>query len=467
MLPDRGRASKTCAACRKQKTRCNESPAGRALSSLERTVNALVRRLDGMEPVNNSLRSDQPSSLVESIRAARYHAETASAEQVPAPLFVLRDVTRETGFRPADRTATNTPSRGLSDDTISKGIASEQETITLLALFQEHYGRWVSFNPLTQPALLLEDLRAFPLLLSACCLIAVRHTTQDLAARLAPKLFKEAKTLLSIAMLHVPLSIGSWLLSGSAIQQTTAMLDPEDVDCCCVILGSDHATNFESRMVAEVYLYWIIYESCGVSVDLPKAQAALHTWKEEWGFLLEQFRAQFLQMGFYFPQLLVYDQSLKSRSAAVRESLLLEMVRLSTSIINLAMDTGDDRTRHLSDHIYHMISFAAVTLCRLLHTYEEQLPLSHDLHGLDRLILSLASWLHAIGLPAHIAFTMGNVVAGFHKKLRPNSGPSPSASYAEVDPAIQDDFAWLFPELFGTASFDMMNGTMLPEYQPI
>ena len=172
-------------------------------------------------------------------------------------------------------------------------------------------------------------------------------------------------------------------------------------------------------------------------------------------------------MGFHFAQLLIYDQSLKTRSAAVRESLLAEMIRLSTTIINLAMEATDERTRHLTDHIYHMISFAAVTLCRLLHNYEEQLSLSHDLLSLDTLILSLVSWLHAIGLPCHVAHTMGDVVAAFHKKLRPDSGPSPSTSYADVDPAIQDDFAQLFPELFGANSFDMITSSMLPDFEAI
>lgn len=174
-----------------------------------------------------------------------------------------------------------------------------------------------------------------------------------------------------------------------------------------------------------------------------------------------------MQMGFYFAKLLVYDQSLKTRSAAVRESLLSEMVRLSTGIMNLAMDTTDERTRHLTDHIYHMISFAAVTLCRLLHNYETQLVSSHDLKSLDNLVLSLVSWLHAIGLPSHVAYTMGDVVAAFHKKLRPGVHSSPSSSYADVDPAIQDDFAQLFPELFGPVSFNAMENSMLPDFQPL
>ncbi len=38
------------------------------------------------------------------------------------------------------------------------------------------------------------------------------------------------------------------------------MLDRKQIDRCREILDSDHATNFESRMVAEVNLYWIIYE---------------------------------------------------------------------------------------------------------------------------------------------------------------------------------------------------------------
>jgi hypothetical protein len=77
--------------------------------------------------------------------------------------------------------------------------------------------------------------------------------------------------------------------------------------------------------------------------------------------------------------------------------MINEMIRLSTAIITLAMNTHDERTRHLTDHIYHMISFAAVTLSRLLHTYEQQLSMTHDLHGLESLIMSLVSWLHAIG----------------------------------------------------------------------
>jgi hypothetical protein len=64
------------------------------------------------------------------------------------------------------------------------------------------------------------------------------------------------------------------------------MLDREYMDRCRMILDSGHATNFESRIVAETNLYWIIYESCSaIPVDLPKTQAALHAWKQDWKFI--------------------------------------------------------------------------------------------------------------------------------------------------------------------------------------
>jgi hypothetical protein len=214
---------------------------------LERIVKTLTRRVDELEsglPGQNTAQRvrDLPSPRGDSIQP---DLDGEATEQAPAPLFVLRDVTAQSGFRPADRTATNTPSRGLSDDIILKGLISEQDALALLSLFQEHYGRWVSFSMLIPTSMLLEDVRKSPLLLCACCLIAVRHTRQDLATQLAPVLFKEAKTLLSVAMLSVPqpieffqaslvlgmwsttigqtpLTIDSWLLSGFALQHSIA-----------------------------------------------------------------------------------------------------------------------------------------------------------------------------------------------------------------------------------------------------
>jgi hypothetical protein len=315
----------------------------------------------------------------------------------------------------------------------------------------------------------------------------------------------------STTIATVPLSVDSWLLSGITLQHSVAtklfnpstvgtgsgcykpgldrlcvwnhlclvhlhycvgtrrkaVISRTDIDQCRLILGSENATNFETRMVAEIFLYWILYESFSAPVDLPRIQSTLQAWRSEWQYIFDRPRSQFVQMGFYFAQLLAYDQSLKTRSSAARESLINEMIRLSTAIIKLSMDTADDRTRHLTDHIYHMISFAAVTLSRLLHTYEPQLAMTTDVRELESLIVSLISWLHAIGSPSHIAHTMGNVVNAFHRKLRRGSALSPTASYEEVDSAVHDDFAQLFPELFGARPFWVGNLSMLPDFQPI
>lgn len=460
--------------------------------------------------------------------------ESTIPDNDSAPLFVLREVTAESGVRILDRAGTMTPSQNLAEDLILKGIIVSEDALFLLSIFQQHYGRWVSFDPHVSTSTLLQHLRKSPLLLAACCLIAVRHTSQELAKHLAPTLLEESKSQLSHVLLvtpqpieffqaalvlsmwsttigQVPLSIDSWLLSSFALQHSItsriclsepsrpsqrmirseldrlcvwnhlclvhlhycvgtrrkSALDRNDVERCRRILESDYVSNFESRMVAEVFLYWIIYESSLNPVDVSKTQSALRAWREEWKFLFDQPRSQFIQMGYHFAQLLTYDRSLKTKSAAVRETLLIEMIHLSTTIIRLAMDTTDERTRHLTDHIYHMLSFAAVTLVRLLHRYEEQIRTSHDLEELDRLVLSLATWLHAIGLPCHIAYTMGDVVVAFHKKLRPDYQPSPSASYADIDANIPDDFAQFFPELFGNSPLNPMHISMLPDFQPI
>jgi hypothetical protein len=449
-------------------------------------------------------------------------------------LIVLREVTAQSGIQDPSRAGTATPSRISANDVILRGLISFEDAVFLLSIFQQHYGRWVSFDSSVPTPELFEDVRRSPLLLSACCLIAVRHTSQDLAMRLAPTLFSESRSQLLAALLttpqpveflqaalllcmwstttaRIPLGVDSWLLSSFALQHSIisgfdsssthqitedmgtshseqlyvwihlclahlhycvgtgrkAVLDIDDIERCRRALIVGHTSNFESRMVAEVHLYWVMYESLRNPVDLPKTQSALHAWREEWKHLFEEPRSQFIHMGYHFAQLLAYDRSLKSRSAAVRETLLNEMVRLSTAIMKLAMDTTDERTRHLSDHIYHMITFAAVTIIRLIHKFEEQLRGTHNLHELDGHVLSLATWLHAIGLPCHIAYTMGDVVAAFHKKLRPNTQPSPSASYADVDPTIHDDFAQFFPELFGHSPLDPIHMPMLQDFQPI
>lgn len=324
---------------------------------------------------------------------------------------------------------------------------------------------------------------------------------------------------------QVPLSIDSWLLSGFSLQhsQSSPLFDPvnnagpttqlskttlddwclwnhlclvhlhycvgtsrksmlhaSQIARCRAILGSDHATNYELRMVAEIYLYWTVYENISSNaIDLLKSIAHLQDWKKEWQFVLcmspthdksnktntnnaVQPRAQFLLMGFHFAHLLLYDQSLKTKTARARESMLSEMISQSTHIIHLAIDTTDERTRHLSDHIYHMITFAAIIICRLLNGYAEQLSPNHNIAELDSLILSLVAWLQSIGLPCHAAHTLGNVIAKVHQKVRP--GAEEPQCPEQNDNWLGGDLLSYFPEFLGVEPTADGNWDLLPSW---
>ncbi|KAM3543249.1 hypothetical protein ARSEF1564_003879 [Beauveria bassiana] len=157
-----------------------------------------------------------------------------------------------------------------------------------------------------------------------------------------------------------------WLLTGYAIQQGFASslfpdlskLTSEEVSRCLPVIETGILQNYEARMVAEVRLYWVMYTKCSAQdcrVDLQAAKVGLKDWKNEHANLLDEPRSQFLQMSFSFAHLLAYCQATQSLQSSLDTSLILDMIELSRDIINLAMDTTDDRTRHLTDHIYHLI----------------------------------------------------------------------------------------------------------------
>jgi hypothetical protein len=102
-------------------------------------------------------------------------------------------------------------------------------------------------------------------------LIAVRHTTQDLAAQLGPPLFEKAKSLLSAALLtspqpveffqaalilcmwsttvgQVPLSIDSWLLSGFALQHAFSSSVFDSISASRSLAGQSRR-NLEIRCI--------------------------------------------------------------------------------------------------------------------------------------------------------------------------------------------------------------------------
>jgi len=193
----------------------------------------------------------------------------------------------------------------------------------------------------------------------------VRHTSQDIAASLAPKLYENARSLIQSALLispqpieffqaviilcmwsttvgQVPLSIDSWLLSGFALQHCQSsslfsvvtnpssaaseidksalniwflwnhiclvhlhycvgtsrrsMLQDWHIARCRAIVGSDRATNYELRMVAEIHLYRTVYDLLASPIDISQSLSGLQTWMKEWQFVLGK-----SSTSFYFP----------------------------------------------------------------------------------------------------------------------------------------------------------------------
>lgn len=152
-------------------------------------------------------------------------------------------------------------------------------------------------------------------------------------------------------------------------------------------------------------------------------------------------------------------------------SIILDMIDLSSTIINLAIDTTDDRTRHLTDHIYHLITFSALTLCRLVHMYEDQLRVANiDVDDLDRLVTKLITWLRSIGLPCHAAHLLSDIVSSQFHKLRPGAQYAPANARASSlahyntlsaldDSSMSSHVGFFYPDLIGSELFDIDDGT--------
>ncbi|PWY72150.1 hypothetical protein BO94DRAFT_501231 [Aspergillus sclerotioniger CBS 115572] len=328
MPPDRGRASRACIACRKQKTRCYEAgnPNGACLrcerlrrkcslvqspvpetsktlpdpetaarlDRLERAVAALVDRL-GEDPIQAINPSENPVINDNS---------NATKNTPDAPVIVLRDL----ADNPPVPDSPSTPSS--LDDLVDPDLA-----LTLITIFHTHYGRWVLFDPSSTPRTILPQIQKSPLLLSACYLIAIRHTSPALATSLAPKLYESSRSHISTALLtapqpieffqaaiilclwsttvgQTPLSIDGWLLSGFALQHSESsplfnpspsqalnhrflwnhlclahlhycvgtsrkpILQETQITQCKSTITSDQTTNYETRMSVTKLQNW-------------------------------------------------------------------------------------------------------------------------------------------------------------------------------------------------------------------
>lgn len=129
-------------------------------------------------------------------------------------------------------------------------------------------------------------------------------------------------------------------------------------------------------------------------------------------------RAQFLQMGYYFGLLLTLTRSIRSKRGSVSTNLD-DLIRLITSVLHLVIETVDERTQYLTDHVYHVVVFCALTLCQILSKHEALLQISHDVSALESLLLSTVDWLKSIGTASHITHLLARVIESQYRKARP------------------------------------------------
>ncbi|GAB7335704.1 hypothetical protein MBLNU13_g08007t3 [Cladosporium sp. NU13] len=245
-----------------------------------------------------------------------------------------------------------------------------------------------------------------------------------------------------------------------------------------LVRSADHnkLSNFEMRMVAEVKLYWLIYQmSSASSIGVSSTDHRLVAWRDEHASLFDQPRSQFLQLGLDFAHLLADCESLKASKAAVSDHTLSGVIQSSKTIINIFLDTTDERTRHLTDHVYNVVTFAAITLCRILQSHRDQLQeAGHDLSMLHKLIEAIIAGLSSVGLPCHAASMLASVVSARFARLQTTLGGTGTMSsevlvgeFSDSVPEAYtglDDYTFMYPDFSRTDLFDV--GLDVPQWDP-
>ena len=181
-------------------------------------------------------------------------------------------------------------------------------------------------------------------------------------------------------------------------------------------------------------------------------------------------------MGYEFAYLVTYYQSLRSPREIIGVSILENMIKRCRNIISLVLGTTDDRTPHLTDHIYIVVAFSALTLCRLVHTYETQLrEENHDIVALDDVVIKSLKWMRTIGLPCHVAPLLGRIILAQFKSLRPTvdveslldphglEGNDTGSDLVDFQ-SLSAHAGFPYPDLIGSELFYTSDGPTWPQW---
>lgn len=147
------------------------------------------------------------------------------------------------------------------------------------------------------------------------------------------------------------------------------------------------------------------------------------------------------------------------------EQILADVIQSSKLIIEIFLDTTDERTRHLTDHVYNVVTFAALTLCRILQSHRNQLQeVGHDLGKIHKLIEAIISGLSSVGLPCHAASMLAAVVSARFARLQTTLDNIGSISSEALvgDPSASsealtglNDYTFMYPDFSRTDLFDL------------
>ena len=147
------------------------------------------------------------------------------------------------------------------------------------------------------------------------------------------------------------------------------------------------------------------------------------------------------------------------------EQILADVIQSSKLIIEIFLDTTDERTRHLTDHVYNVVTFAALTLCRILHSHRNQLQeAGHDLTMLHKLVEAIIAGLSSVGLPCHAASMLAAVVSARFARLQTTldiTGTIPSEGLVgESSASLEtytglDDYTFMYPDFSRSDLFDL------------
>jgi len=149
----------------------------------------------------------------------------------------------------------------------------------------------------------------------------------------------------------------------------------------------------------------------------------------------------------------------------VSDRTLADVIKSSKDIINIFLDTTDERTRHLTDHVYNVVTFAALTLCRVLQSHRDQLQeAGHDLRMLHKLIEAIIAGLSAVGLPCHAASMLAAVVSARFARLQTTLDSTGTISsnvlVGESSASLEtytglDDYTFMYPDFSRSDLFDL------------